>query len=261
MKQITSASNERIRKVRRLEQAKVRREEGAFLAEGPHLVEEALRAGFPLREVYLRDDCDSELAQEACRMARQAFSLSAGAFRALSQTSTPQGIVAVVEGRAQPFAPEKAQGTLLVALDGVQDPGNVGTVLRTAAAVGACGVLLGPGCADPLGAKAVRASMGAVFKLPLWESADLAANIAALTQAGWHTLCGHLHGKNFFERASFAKAALVIGSEGAGVSAEVARACAGLYRLPMENQTESLNAAVAAGVMLYDLWREQKGGQ
>ncbi|MDD4796184.1 MAG: RNA methyltransferase [Eubacteriales bacterium] len=258
---ITSPANEHIKQVKRLDKARYRRELGVFIAEGPHLVEEALNAGRTLREVYMRDDFAGALADRAARQAGRVFVLGDAAFRAISRTEAPQGILALVEGTVQPFAPEKAPGTLSVVLDGVQDPGNVGTILRTAAAVNAGFVLLGPGCADPLGDKAVRASMGAVFRVPLYESDDLANSVAQLAGAGWHTQCGHLRGTDFFARRQYTNEALVIGSEGAGVSDAVAQACAHQYRLPMAGQTESLNAAVAAGIMLYDLWRGRENAQ
>lgn len=258
---ITSPANEHIKQVKKLEKTRLRREQGVLVAEGPHLVEEALNAGRSLRAVYLREDFTGALADRAVRQAQQVFVLSDSAFRALSRTETPQGILALVEGRVQPFVPQPPpQGELAVVLDGVQDPGNVGTILRTATAVEAGFLLLGPGCADPLGDKAVRSSMGAVFKVPLYETDDLAGSLMCLQEGGWHTLCGHLKGKNFFTREQRPKEALVIGSEGAGVSEEVARACQDWYRLPMAGNTESLNASVAAGIMLYDLWHGRRNG-
>ena len=179
--------------------------------------------------------------------------------RSLSDTRTPQGMVAAfpwIERQAEP-ADLSGQG-IFIALDRLQDPGNLGTILRTADAVGARGVILSPGCVDPTNAKVVRSAMGSLFRVPVFKN-ELTGVLAMLRQAGWRTYCGHLDGRDFFERTkSHGRAVLIVGNEAAGVSDPVASACDEWVRLPMPGGAPSLNAAVAAGIMLYDLMRDNR---
>ena len=176
---------------------------------------------------------------------------------ALCETKTPQGIVAAVALPAPGLGDPAALGERLVALDGVQDPGNVGAILRTADAAGFQGLLLGCGCADAYGAKALRASMGSIFRVPVVSAPSLAERLASLRDEGYAVLSSQLDGEDFFARAALPRRiVLVIGSEGEGVSREVSAASTHRLRLPMYGGAESLNAAVAAGIMLYALARE-----
>lgn len=256
MQEITSVSNEVVKSVKRLHRRAIRRETGLFVAEGPHLVQEAMQAGYCMQGLFVHKDYRHELVESAAAAALNTYMVADAPFFAMAQTKTPQGILATVKGGAVGYDGQALRGKLAVALDGVQDPGNVGTILRTAAAVGVGDVLLGPGCADPFCDKALRASMGGVFKLRAYECADLADAVHKAGAAGWHSACAQMAGENFFS-ADWAQknTLLVIGSEGAGVSPGVAEACAAAYCLPMEPGNESLNAAVAAGIMLYHLWR------
>lgn len=261
MKTITSTDNALVKGWKALQRAEGRREQGLFLAEGPHLVEEALKAGAPLRHVLVRQGDVERYAAllVACEAAgAEPIALPERLMAAVADTRTPQGILATVKRRCLTLAQANlADGRLAVLLERVQDPGNLGTILRTALAVGADAALLCAGTADPWGQKVVRASQGAVLHLPLIVEEDAAAAVEALNANRWHTACGHLGGTDFFTRPPHDRTALVIGNEGAGVSPAVAALCAGLYALPMPGPAESLNAAVAAGVMLYDLWRER----
>ncbi len=259
VKEITSSDNQTFRELKALLSAKGRAEQGRLLAEGPHLVQEALGAGMPISMVAVGASAlgrHEELLDACAARGAQTLLLADRLLDALCDTRTPQGIVAAVgiprlgldwlDGR---------EGRLAVVLENVQDPGNVGTILRTAlAAEGAFALLCGG--ADPWSPKVVRASQGAVFHLPILEEEAASQAIERLKALGWHCACAHLAGQDFFARPRHARTALVIGNEGAGVSAQAAAACQGLYRLPMSAKAESLNAAVAAGIMLYDLWRE-----
>ena len=147
-------------------------------------------------------------------------------------------------------------GRRLIALDGVQDPGNVGTILRTADAAGLDGVILGPECADVFSPKVLRASMGSVFRMGLSFPPDLAACLGRMRDRGYAVLSSQLDGDPFGARGDVGDAwVLVIGNEGSGVSPEVKAAATHHLALPMRGGAESLNAAVAAGIMMYDLVR------
>ena len=146
---------------------------------------------------------------------------------------------------------------LIVALDQVQDPGNVGTILRTADAAGFDGAILGPGCADLYGAKTLRATMGSVFRVPVLPTNDLPGTLEAMKREGYAVAATELGGQDFYACCPRGKAILVIGSEGQGISKPVRGAATHHLALPMRGGAESLNAAVAAGIMIYEMAREQ----
>lgn len=261
MKTITSADNTLYKSIKALHAAKGRREQGLFLAEGPHLAGEALHSKLPMRYIAVRDDLAEAYAgllADAEKAGADAILLPERLFNALADTGSPQGILAVSEIHWHDLSdPMPVRSGLAVVLERVQDPGNVGTILRTALAVDAGVAMLADDCADPWSQKVVRASQGAVFHLPLVACDRAADAVHSLNGSGWHTACGHLSGADFFQREHHDRIALVIGNEAAGVSEETAASCAARYKLPMPGKAESLNAAVAAGVMLYDLWRMQ----
>lgn len=260
MKAITSADNALYKSIKSLNASKGRREQGSFLAEGPHLAEEALSSRVKVRYVISHEDSADKFAGLIGRCERQgaeSLVLPPRLFYALADTGTPQGILAVCEIRRHTLHDPVISGArLAVVLERVQDPGNLGTILRTALAVDAGFAVMTGDSADPWSQKVVRASQGAVFHLPVVECVSALETIRKLNSDGWHTACGHLGGEDFFQRQAYERTALVIGNEAAGVRDETASACSARYKLPMPGKAESLNAAVAAGIMLYDLWRE-----
>ena len=139
----------------------------------------------------------------------------------------------------------------------MQDPGNVGTILRTADAAGFDGAILGPGCADLYGAKTLRATMGSVFRVPVLPTNDLPGTLEAMKREGYAVAATELGGQDFYACCPRGKAILVIGSEGQGISKPVRDAATHHLALPMRGGAESLNAAVAAGIMIYEMAREQ----
>ena len=261
MKTITSPDNALYKLLKSLQMPKGRAEQRLFLAEGPHLAEEAIKSGKPVRFLAVRDDSSARHAAllRACEVAgAETLALSPRLFDSLAGTESPQGILVAVEYREIGlYEHDMRRDTLAIVLDRVQDPGNVGTILRTALAVGAGFACVTADSADPWSPKVVRASQGAVLHLPVVECGSAKQAVDVLNGCGWHTACGILGGSDFFLRERHARTALVIGNEAAGVSPEAAAACASRWSLPMPGKAESLNAAVAAGVMLYDLWKEQ----
>ncbi|HWQ05848.1 MAG TPA: RNA methyltransferase [Feifaniaceae bacterium] len=239
---IESRSNERVKDARRLLQRKERKESGLHLIEGEKLVREALSSGARVAACFVEDGYSFPLPQ-----ATLVFAVSRSVLESLCESQSPQGVVAVVE--TPPLdPPERYPQGLIVVLDGVQDPGNVGTILRSADAFGATGMLLSPACADAYAPKTLRAAMGSTYHLPVWQG-ELAAEVGKLVSQGFLPLSGDLSGSETLPELR-QNTALVIGSEGGGVSAEVAALCV-RYRLPMKGRAESLNASVAAGILLY----------
>lgn len=257
MQEITSLQNPRIAALRALHHKKYRDAENAFLVEGEKMVSEALQHA-KVRTLVIGQDCVEDgrfdgLVRDAQEREILMLSVPNRLIETLSGSKTPQGILAQVE-----MPPEGAPNTgLLLALDAVQDPGNVGTMIRTADAAGWQGVLLGKGCADAFGAKCVQASMGSIFRVPMLRDVDLPVFLSGLKSAGWSIASGVLNGEDIYS-ASLPKqnAVLVIGNESAGVTPALAELATHGLKLPMRGGAESLNAAVAAGIMMYEWTRE-----
>lgn len=247
MEKITSMHNPRVQAWRSLKSKSGREEQKAFLVEGFKSVEEALKSSFELLALLVREGTPLP----AWAGADSAYEIPEHLMAAVCDTKTPQGIAAVMRLKKQ-----RVTGKRLIALDGVQDPGNVGTIIRTADAAGLDGVLLSSQCADPFSPKVLRASMGSVFHLPLEETPDLAARLASLSMP---VLASRLDGDPFFQaiRSLPDSWCLIIGNEGNGISESVTRVSTHRVRLPMHGEAESLNAAVAAGIMMYALTNRQ----
>ena len=250
MEQITSRSNPLVGQIRKLNAARsARRDQGLFVCDGPKLLEEALRAGAVLTAV-VHDGSRPCPAPDGVREVR----VPADLLKSLSTTETPQGVLFLCR---QPdlTLPEILPGRRFLVLDGVQDPGNVGTIWRTADAFGAQGLFLLPGCAEPFSPKTVRSTMGACFRLPVWE-AELETLSALLGRAGLPLYATALrHDTEDLRAVPLDRAAVVIGSEGRGVSPAVLAACEKTLKIPMRDRCESLNAAAAAAVVLWEGWR------
>ena len=252
MERITSRQNPLIARLRKLgTDKKTRRAEGAFLCEGTKLVEEALKWGAQVETLVVAEGTQppSQLPEGVLLV-----EVPADVLKSASTVDTPQGMLAVC--RTPDLTPPETltPGRYLV-LDGVQDPGNVGTVWRTADAFGAEGLILLPGCAEPFAPKTVRATMGACFRLPVWEL-TLEELTGLLDRAGLPLYATALREDTAdLRQADLERAAVVIGSEGRGVSSQVLAACQATLKIPMRERCESLNAAVAAAIVLWEGWR------
>ncbi len=235
---------------RSLRQRGERGASGLFIAEGEHLTEEAVAAGAASAVLVDRDRLGEY--RRHLSAGPQAFLLSARDFASVCETRAPQGVAAVCR---LPRGPSLAGlGERVVALNGLQDPGNVGTILRTIDAAGFSGMLTDAETADPFCPKALRASMGAVFRVPVLRCEALAACLKELK--GFDIVVGDMRGSPFFSRPVTGRPlCLVVGNEGAGVCEEVLGLATLRVRLPMPGKAESLNAAVAAAVMMYDYVR------
>ena len=251
MEKITSAKNPLIRDMKALNQRKGRMEQGRFLVEGEKMIREALSCGLRIRDVLTLEAHEGF----ANGLDARAFVVPEGLLQAVCDTKSPQGICAsfdVPQPKPLEVAPEQ-----VVALDGVQDPGNLGTIWRTADAAGFGAVLLGAGCADPLSPKVQRSAMGSGFRVPFMLEEDLPAALERMKIRGWTVIASDLHGMDFYSRPDPGhRFVLVIGNEARGISNETRLAADMLLKLPMRGGAESLNAAVAAGIMMYDLTRD-----
>ncbi len=256
MEKITSRTNPLIGHVRRLAaDRRYRRAAGELLCEGPKLLEEALRWGAALRTVVCADPARLPSGlPDGVRLVQ----VPADLLQAVAPTKAPQGPLFLC---AQPDSapPERLDGRRYLVLDGLQDPGNVGTLWRTADAFGADGLWLLPGCADPWGPKTLRATMGACFRLPVWEG-ELDALCVLLDAADLPLYATALREDTVDVRTvDLGRSAVVIGSEGRGVSRAVLDASARTLKIPMLPRCESLNAASAGTVVLWQMMDRPDG--
>ena len=248
MELLSSLKNPRVLSWKSLKDKKGRDSQNAFLVEGVRMVQEALSSSFEVQALLLREDFQPDYPLPADI---PAYLLPAHVFQSVCDTKTPQGIAAVLTRRTR-----EAAGPRLLALDGVQDPGNVGTIIRTADAAGFTGVLFSPECADLFSPKVLRATMGSIFRLGFSFPASLPDALEQIKKDGYSVLSSQLDGSPFYDRKDVASSfVLVIGNEGNGVSDAVKAAATHHLCLPMRGGAESLNAAVAAGIMMYDLTR------
>jgi TrmH family RNA methyltransferase len=257
MSPFTSPSNPRIKQIRALAQRKQRQKTGLGVAEGIFHVGEALAAGVVVYLVYAPDVLVSPFGRELVHKAEAAlipvYAVSAEVMAAIADKDNPQGLLAVV--RQQPIGLDQFSSTThpwLVALVTPQDPGNVGTILRTIDAVGASGLVLLDGGVDPYHPAAIRASMGTIFSVPV-VSTSFADFAGWARDNRYHILGTSAHGRTDYRHADVYSTPLVLllGSEREGLSAEQGVVCDDLLRLPMHGHVRSLNLAVAAGVFLY----------
>jgi TrmH family RNA methyltransferase len=254
---VTSPANPLLKEVRRALLRGTPTREGGLVAEGFHLLEEALRSDCRVEAVLAAESVRSTVESHVRRLAGlRVVVLPDRLFQDLSGTEAPQGVMALVRPPQWSLEQLFRGKPLVIVLDGVQDPGNAGTILRAAEAFGATGVLLVKGSASPYNPKAVRASAGSVFRVPLVAGLDAALARTALEQRRLDLYAAMPAGKKPLAEADLTrKCALVVGSEGRGVS-EKLRAGAVDLRIPVSG-VESLNAAMAATVLLYEAHRQR----
>ena len=251
METITSRSNPLCTHLRKLASDRAyRRKCGEFLCDSPKLLEEALVHGGDLRTVV----CTEDAALPPIPAGVRRVSVPADVMKSVSPAQAPQGVLAVCAMRA-PALPEMLPGKRYVVLDGVQDPGNVGTILRTADAFRADGMFLVNGCADLYNPKTVRATMGAVFRCPVWNC-DIPNLRRLLTNSGLPLYGAALRADTVDARTlDYSRCAIAIGSEGKGLSQALLAVCDQTVLIPMSDHCESLNAAMAATVLLWEAAR------
>ena len=251
MERITSRTNPLMTHLRKLSSSGAyRREQGEFLCDSPKLLQEALQWGAELVTVVATAGTELPVLPAGVR----AVEVPEDVMASVSPMKTPQGVLFTCR-LPETEMPPVLQGRCYAVLDGVQDPGNVGTIWRTADAFGCDGLILLSGCADPYSPKTVRASMGAVFRSAVW-TAQAQEMKAALEQSNIPLYGAALRDDTLDAReVDYTRAALAIGSEGRGLSAEVLALCDKTVRIPMSERCESLNAAIAATVLLWEAYR------
>ena len=255
---ITSKDNLRIKHVRALQaDGKARREAGAFVVEGVRLVEEALASGWPTQWVIYTEGLDQRGQAVLTGFSQRGVpveQVTPLVMRSASDTQTPQGLLAVLQAQSLPLP---ADLNFVFIPDGVRDPGNLGTMLRTAAAAGVQGVLLPPGSVDPFSPKVLRSAMGAQFRLPIhslaWEDIR-----RIISQAGLKVYLAEVSDGEIYSRVDWRiPLALIIGSEAEGAGPDAQHLANKRVIIPMPGGGESLNAASAAAVLLFEVVRQR----
>lgn len=242
--------------IKKLHQKKFREETGLFIIEGWKSVEEALNARVTLVTVLYdaQSVSDSRVLTGLRSAAQEIHSVTAKEIDSVSDTATSQGIVAVAKMFRSPArideTERKAEG-VIVALDAMNDPGNLGTIIRTCDWFGADALLIGKRSVDMYNPKVVRATMGSLFHLPISDNVDLAAEIGRFRASGWTIYAAEIDKSDDIDTVSFSKASLIIiGSESHGISKELSEKVDRRIRIPQYGKAESLNAAIACGVIL-----------
>ncbi len=258
---ITSMSNSQVKALHSLmKKSKERYKQKLFVVEGIKMFEEIPKRW--LKQVYVSESFlkDKERAKLIENFSYE--TLSDTVFKSVSDTQTPQGIVAVVQMpsyRLDELMRDK--DTLLLILDSVQDPGNLGTIMRTAEGAGVTGIIMNHTTVDLFNPKTVRSTMGSVFRVPFFITEDLQIVLQQLQKDGVCLYAAHLRGEKFYDAFDYTKASgFLIGNEGNGLNEAIA-SCADEYiRIPMEGAVESLNAAVAASILVYEGNRQRRKG-
>lgn len=251
---ISSVSNEQIKKIIQLkEKSKARKNEGCFIVEGIRMFQEAPEQD--VVKVYVSEHFFAEHKSTVGDINYQVVSDSV--FKRISDTVTPQGILAIVRQKKYTltdlFDTIHQGKNCFVVLDKIQDPGNLGTILRTAEGAGINGVIMSSTTADIYNPKVIRSTMGSVFRVPFVITPDLPETIRELKAMGVTTYAAHLKGGNYNVEDFPDKTALLIGNEANGLSDEVSGEADRLIKIPMQGKVESLNAAVATAILMYQV--------
>ncbi len=262
MQVITSKDNEIIKSIKKLKDKKFREQEHKYIIEGIKLIEEAVKESAKINTVVVCEDCvkneeiDSKLLYEVAKY--NCIYVSERIFSLLTDVKNPQGILAVIEKEAQSELIDYNED-LIVVLDKVQDPGNLGTILRTVDSIGLKQIIVAEGSGDIFNPKVVRSTMGAIFRVKVKISQDIQKTIAEIKKHKFKVISTSLATDKSIYDLKYEKSAIIIGNEANGVSKELQDASDELVKIPMLGNTESLNASVATGIVLYEYVRQKLG--
>jgi TrmH family RNA methyltransferase len=261
---ITSRDNSLLRLARSVRDGKT--QEFIFV-EGLRLCEEALRSGLSIESVIVSDELAPKekaapLIEKLTAASKRTAFVSEKLLESVSYTKTPQGIVLLAERpetTEQHFAAGQTEQALVVVMHRINNPVNVGAILRTAEAAGATGAIATQNTADPFSAKALRGAMGSAFRLPVWFAPTFAEAVAWCSRHGVQTICADVHATTGYDEVSWIQpSALIMGAESTGLAREEIEAASASVRIPMHEAAESLNVAVATGVLLYEAARQRR---
>lgn len=260
MQVITSKDNDVVKSIKKLKDKKYRDEEGCYLIEGIKIIEEAIEEKAIIEKIVICEECiqSSEINQKLLyEIAKyDCIYVSKKVFESLTTVVAPQGMLAVVRKNSNNTPIDYSQDIILV-LDGIQDPGNLGTILRTADSVNLKQIIVSNKTADVYNPKVVRSTMGAIFRVKVIEAENLVATLKEIKKNKFKIMATSLGGTENIYDIEYKKKVVVIGNEANGVSKEVLDIADKKVIIPMLGKTESLNAAVATSVILYEYVRQK----
>lgn len=260
MQVISSKDNELIKHIKKLKDKKYRDESNEYIIEGVKLIEEAVKENAKIKKIIVCEDTTKtyeiptnimlEIAKYECIYVTEKI------FASITQVTNPQGIMAIIEKNTENQEIDFTQD-IIVALDDVQDPGNLGTILRTVDSIGLNQIIVSKGTADAFNPKVVRSTMGAIFRVKIIEVENLAQAIKEMRKHHFKLMVTSLQTENSIYDIDFNKKIIVIGNESNGVSKEIQDMADEKAKIPMLGRTESLNASVAAGIVMYEYVRQK----
>lgn len=256
---ITSIANPQVKELLQLQKkSKVRNEKGVFIVEGVKMFQEAPRDR--IEKVYLSESFEQKKGKEMNLSGLQVEMLSDKVFSHVSDTKTPQGILCVVKQKKTGLKEMLEQtAPFLMVLDNLQDPGNLGTIIRTAEGAGVTGVIMSRETVDVYNPKTIRSTMGSVYRIPFLYVEDILELLKELQEKGIRTYAAHLDGKNNYDEENYREScAFLIGNEGNGLRDKVADNADIWIKIPMYGQVESLNAAIASSILMYEVSRQRR---
>lgn len=246
---IRSKENDTVKEIRKLKDKKYRKDK--FLVEGIKMIKEAFEENAKIELIVLREGTQLDIDIKNVK----SIEVSETIFNTLTDVVSPQGVLAVISKRKEQI--EYKESDYIIALDGIQDPGNLGTIIRTADSAGIKQVLVSKNTVDCYSPKVVRSTMGAIYRVNVIEEENLAEKLKSLKKDGFEIVTTALDTKKSIYDISYNKKIVVIGNEANGVSEEVQNISDCKVKIPMIGKTESLNASVAAGIMIYEYVREK----
>ena len=262
MQVISSKDNELIKHIKKLKDKKHRDESNEYIIEGVKLIEEAVKEKARIKKIIVCEDTTRtyeipthimyEIAKYECVYVTDKI------FSSITQVTNPQGIMAIIEKNTENQEIDYSED-IIVALDNVQDPGNLGTILRTVDSIGLKQIIVSKDTVDAFNSKVVRSTMGAIFRVKIIETSDLIQSIKEMRKHHFKLMVTSLQTDNSIYDIEFNKKIIVIGNESNGVSKEIQDMADEKAKIPMLGKTESLNASVAAGIVMYEYVRQKLG--
>ena len=261
MQVITSKDNEFVKHVKKLKEKKYRDQSQEFIIEGIKLVKEAIEEKANIKQIIICDNCEDsgiipkdlmyEIAKYNC------VYVTENILKTVSDVNAPQGIMAII-GRNNNENNIDYSQDIIVALDAIQDPGNLGTILRTVDSIGLNQILVSKGTADCYNPKVVRSTMGAIFRIKIIECENLEQTLKETQKNNFKLVVSSLQTNNSLYDINFDKKVIIIGNEANGVEPQIQKMADEKIKIPMLGKTESLNASVATGIMIYEVVRNRK---
>lgn len=260
MQMITSKDNEIVKGIKKLKDKKYRDEKNVYIIEGVKMIEEAIKENAEINKIVICEEClqsetiSNKLLYEIAKY--DCIYVSKKVFEYITTVVNPQGILAIIEKNGKNISIDYKEDIILI-LDGIQDPGNLGTILRTADSVNLKQIIVTKATADIYNPKVVRSTMGAIFRINVIESENLVSTLKEIKKNKFKIMATSLGGNKSIYDIDYKKKAIVIGNEANGVSNEVLELADEKVIIPMLGKTESLNASIATGVILYEYVRQK----